>query len=81
MKNCTTNNDYQKWKETKIENIKNNPEEHKHTYDDLITCCRAPDGSLDLSIIDIHSKYVDLGTNGGIKCDTIEGPCACGAWH
>lgn len=19
--------------------------------------------------------------NGGVRCDTIEGPCACGAWH
>jgi len=20
-------------------------------------------------------------SNGGVECDVIEGPCACGAWH
>lgn len=24
---------------------------------------------------------IDYGTNGGIKCDTDNGPCSCGAWH
>ena len=23
----------------------------------------------------------DYGMNGGIRCDTDSGPCACGAWH
>jgi hypothetical protein len=23
----------------------------------------------------------DYGTNGGVRCDTNSGPCACGAWH
>ena len=23
----------------------------------------------------------DYGSNGGIRCDTFCGPCACGAWH
>lgn len=23
----------------------------------------------------------DYGSNGGVKCDTAKGPCACGAWH
>jgi len=23
----------------------------------------------------------DFGSNGGVKCDTDNGPCACGAWH
>ena len=24
---------------------------------------------------------VDYGSNAGIRCDTDNGPCACGAWH
>ena len=23
----------------------------------------------------------DYGSNAGIRCDTDDGPCACGAWH
>lgn len=22
-----------------------------------------------------------INTNGGVVCDMIDGPCACGAWH
>lgn len=25
-----------------------------------------------------HRNY---GTNGGVRCDTLSGPCSCGAWH
>jgi hypothetical protein len=24
---------------------------------------------------------IDYGSNAGIRCDTDDGPCACGAWH
>jgi len=24
---------------------------------------------------------VDYGSNAGIRCDSDDGPCACGAWH
>lgn len=24
---------------------------------------------------------VDYGSNAGVRCDTDDGPCACGAWH
>lgn len=27
----------------------------------------------------LHDKIVI--TNGGTRCDTLDGPCACGAWH
>lgn len=64
----------------KLADIKKHPENHKHDFNDLQTCCLI-DGAIDLSIMDAHSKYVDLGTNGGVKCDTTGGPCACGAWH
>lgn len=23
----------------------------------------------------------NYGTNGGVRCDRVRGPCACGAWH
>lgn len=23
----------------------------------------------------------DYGSNAGVRCDTDDGPCACGAWH
>lgn len=26
-------------------------------------------------------KKKDYGRNGGVECDTDDGPCACGAWH
>lgn len=64
----------------KLENIKNEPHKHIHSFDELMDCCRIDD-ALNLSLIDAHSEYVNLGTNGGVKCDVTEGPCACGAWH
>ncbi|MHA1469123.1 MAG: hypothetical protein ACTSSP_01030 [Candidatus Asgardarchaeia archaeon] len=45
-----------------------------------MACCYV-DGALDFGLVDAHSQYVDLGSNGGVRCDTIDGPCACGAWH
>jgi hypothetical protein len=36
---------------------------------------------LDSSATIESKEQVGLGTNGGVKCDTQSGPCACGAWH
>ena len=72
--------DYKKWHTEKVEDIRNNPERHMHSSDELRACCTY-DGGVDFSILDAHSKYVDLGSNGGVKCDAIDGPCSCGAWH
>ena len=66
--------------EEKLFDIVTNPKAHRHSYNALITCCMV-DGALDLSLIEAHGQHVDLGTNGGVKCDVVEGPCACGAWH
>jgi len=66
--------------EEKIADIKEHPENHKHNFNELTACCII-DGAVDLSVMDAHSKYVDLGTNGGVKCDATEGPCSCGGWH
>ncbi len=68
------------WREKKLLDIKKYPEEHKHTFGKLQRCC-TKNGVIDLKIMDAHSKYVDLGTNGGVRCDTVSGPCSCGAWH
>ena len=72
---------YKKQKEQKEQDIINNPEKHRHTYDELNNCCISPDGAIDLYIMDLHSKYCNIGTNGNSKCDVIEGPCSCRAWH
>ncbi len=64
----------------KIEDIKSHPENHKHSFEALRVCCMVGN-VLDTSVLDAHSEYVDLGTNGGTRCDTMSGPCACGAWH
>jgi hypothetical protein len=66
--------------EEKIKDIKENPSDHIHTFSQLQHCCII-DGALDLSVMDAHSEYINMGTNGGVKCDVTEGPCACGATH
>jgi len=63
--------------EEKLKNIREHPELHKHTFDDLITCSTI-NGVLDSTLLDAHPT---LGRNGGQKCDVISGPCSCGAWH
>lgn len=64
----------------KLKDIKEHPKNHRHTFNALQQCCMV-DGVMHLDLIDAHGKYVDLGTNGGVKCDVTTGPCACGAWH
>ena len=64
----------------KLKDIQEHPENHRHAFGELSACCMVG-GALDLSLMEAHSKYVDLGTNGGTRCDVVDGPCACGAWH
>lgn len=66
--------------ETVLQDIIDNPEQHRHTFLGLNDCCMI-NGSLMLSLIDAHGDCIDLGINGGESCDVTEGPCACGAWH
>lgn len=28
-----------------------------------------------------HSRHINHYMNALIVCDTLDGPCACGAWH
>lgn len=66
--------------EEKVQEIKEHPERHRHNFDDLHRCC-FHDGAVDLGLMEAHQKYASLGTNGGVRCDVVSGPCACGAWH
>ena len=67
-------------REEALKDIKENPEKHRHDFENLALCSTL-DGAFDSELLEAHSKYVDLGTNGGRACDTTSGPCACGAWH
>lgn len=67
-------------RQEKIDHIKNNPHLHEHDFNGLQRCCFI-NGAVDLGVMDAHSQYVNMGTNGGMRCDVRRGPCACGAWH
>jgi len=65
----------------KLQDIRDHPERHRHhSFEDLHRCCFV-DGAIDLSLIDAHSQFINIGENGGHRCDVTSGPCACGAWH
>lgn len=64
----------------KLKHIKEHPELHRHDFNGLQACCFI-NGAMDLGVIDAHSENVNMGTNGGVRCDVRSGPCACGAWH
>lgn len=64
-----------------VKELKDHPERHIHTGMAELTACCMAEGVVDLQRIDQHSQYVNMGTNGGVRCDVVSGPCACGAWH
>lgn len=66
--------------EEALKDIREYPENHRHDLNGLTVCCTI-NGAVDLSLMEAHAEYVNLGTNGGVKCDVVSGPCACGAWH
>lgn len=71
----------------KMRELKEFPENHLHKdLNELHACCMITPGdggtpALDLSLIQAHSDYCAVGFNGGSRCDVLDGPCACGAWH
>lgn len=65
---------------TREEEILRHPERHRHTFEELVACC-TEDGVLNIALMQAHEKYVQLGTNGGVRCDVVAGPCSCGGWH
>jgi hypothetical protein len=64
----------------KIQDIKQKPEQHRHTFEGLQMCC-FHNGALDARLMEAHEMFASLGTNGGRRCDVTTGPCSCGAWH
>lgn len=65
----------------RFDDIVKHPDQHRHNYDQLLECCLLDNGSLSLFLLDAHAEHASVGTNGGVRCDTTEGPCSCGAWH
>ncbi|KKR09967.1 MAG: hypothetical protein UT37_C0007G0018 [Parcubacteria group bacterium GW2011_GWA2_39_18] len=63
-----------------LKDIEEHPENHIHDFYGLSNCCLV-EGVIDVSLIEAHSKFVNLGTNGSQRCDVTEGPCACNGWH
>ena len=63
-----------------LKDIKTNPQNHKHSFKELMICCLIGD-AIDAQLMEAHSANDPFGRNGGIACDVMSGPCACGAWH
>lgn len=67
-------------REERLQDIKEHPERHRHSFEGLQRCCMTK-GHLDLELMEAHSRHAPVGTNGARRCDTTSGPCSCGAWH
>ncbi len=61
------------------EQIKLRPDLHVHKNENELFACCMKNGSIDLSLIEAHSRYAHPRKNP--ICDVVSGPCACGAWH
>ncbi len=54
-------------------------EEHSFDINDVINHSLNQKGELSISKMkELEGKF---GRNGSHKCDVLEGPCSCGAWH
>jgi len=62
----------------RLKSIKERPEYHQHTYNDLQACCTI-EGFLHLQLIDAHQGIIKNRVN--YNCDVTLGPCGCGGWH
>jgi hypothetical protein len=70
-----------------MQDIQSHPEKHKHDFNGLMKCCKVMTDfngymieAFDLSLLEAHKK-LNIGMNGGERCDVVKGPCACGVWH
>jgi hypothetical protein len=68
------------WLKAKLEDIKNHPEKHRHTLEELHECSMNR-GALDMLVWSAHEDMAPVGTNAGVRCDVVSGPCSCGATH
>lgn len=66
-------------REDVLKDIQEHPERHRHSFIELDACCTI-DKVVDMALFEAHTAAVGQ-TNGGVACDTVSGPCACGAWH
>ena len=58
----------------RMQDIQSHPEKHKHDFNGYMI------EAFDLSLLEAHKK-LNIGMNGGERCDVVKGPCACGVWH
>jgi len=62
--------------------ITERPEEHDHHDAAGFNACCTVGGNFYMTLAELHAIHCgNYGRNGGAACDTVEGPCACGAWH
>lgn len=64
----------------RVSDIREHPERHQHHDLNTLTQCCVVDGAVSGLLMEAHTD-VSTRSNGGIKCDVFDGPCACGAWH
>ena len=65
--------------EEKLQDIKDHPENHRHSWAELQACCMTGD-AFNGGLMVAHEGLVK---NEGVplRCDVNEGPCSCGGWH
>lgn len=61
----------------KIQEIKKNPSQHKHSFEELVKCCTDNLGAVNMALMEAHEGLVGPSR----RCDVSSGPCACGGWH
>lgn len=65
----------------RLNDIRAHPEKHRHTFDELMACCTVMD-CVDGRLMDAHGGLAGtVSACRGKRCDVLDGPCACGAWH
>ncbi len=62
----------------RIEDIRLNPSKHLHDFDGLFLCSTI-DNAVDSYLVDLHMEC--FAAVGRPRCDVVDGPCACGAYH
>lgn len=66
----------------KLKDIKENPDNHYHSFDELQACCTLGGNRVfSIQLMDAHPKMIGPGGNGGATCDVTSGHCSCGAYH
>lgn len=73
-----TMEEYKEELKRRLKDIKENPHNHRHTFQGLSACCTIG-GIFDVQLMEAHEGLVPQRNPGG--CDVVSGPCSCGAWH